>query len=1149
MIDLHESSGGVGAATASHPSRERSTSQARLVSAMEEVMEAMAAGQELDRETLLAKYADVSDELAECLSNLDFVQNVAPQLADEDTAHPASKIEHPASSRVSLGDFRINREIGRGGMGVVYEAEQLSLGRRVALKVLPFAAMLDKQQLARFKNEARAAATLDHPNIVAIYSVGVERGVHYYAMQLIEGQSLAQVVEHLRHSHLPLPPGEGRGEGALGEGQVGAASRAALPDKTDLSDSSPARLAGPTADTALIAALSTLPDFSSKEYYRSVAVLGIQAAEALDHAHQNGILHRDIKPANLLLECQTPSPLRGGLGRGSDDAAHLKLWITDFGLARMEQDAGRTMTGDILGTLRYMSPEQALAKRVVVDHRSDIYSLGVTLYELLNLQPAFTGDDRHELLRQIAFEEPRKLRQNCTRIPQDLETIILKAIEKNPSQRYGTAQEMAEDLRNFIHSQPIKAKPATLRTHLMKWSRRHPAGVRAALISVVVCAIAVAASTGWATRDQAARRMVAESAAQAALTEAERNLTESRWRESLSSIKRAEVALAGESAANTLRERVRQLRLDVDMVLRLEEIRLNQETVVRPATEDGSDLSQSFFDAEADRKYSQAFDEYGIKLDSLSTDNAVERIKQSAITLELAAALDIWSHWQKSNFPDNQGWTRLIEIAKRADPHPWRNRFREALGMDGDARHAMVRELAESIPVNDLTPRTISLVASILRKSRPDEASMKRLQAAQRLHPNDFWINYNLGCIYIDLLLPDAAIRFLTAALAIRPDSASAHNALGVALSVKGLDVEALEMFQQGLRLDPSGYYLLLNVGHQYGALRRYGQSAAMFQEFIRLYYNTAPRGDSPDGVLHDGSRDDASIASRQQPPRRQPNLASAYLGLGYAARGKGAWDDALAFGHKAIDTDSDHPYAYGLLGEVHLANGSMREAARSFSKLAEVKPDDHGVALRAAFLQLADGNRAEYEAICHRMLDRFGGRQDPAAARRTCWACAIASPPVGKVEQLVQLADLAVQDKNITTNSHRAITHRERGLVAYRAGDWKEALEWSEKSRRLTPQAERHHRDYNAMNLLVEAMALHQLGRTREAQAAYDQSVALAHEEFPNYELGIQSAAEKWLDWIAIDVLRREAETTLSFVPIIGTDDEIKLQRTPAAD
>jgi serine/threonine protein kinase len=313
-------------------------------------------------------------------------------------------------------------------------------------------------------------------------------------MQLIEGQSLAQVVDHLRQSHLPLPPGKGWGEGlgeGRGEGLVGAASRAALPIKalpnnTALAGSSPARLAGPTADTVPVAHLptlvspsSSLPAYSSRDYFRTIAQLGIQAAEALDHAHQNGILHRDIKPANLLVECSHHAPRdeNGPQGRAKNHHAErddytLKLWITDFGLARMEADAGMTMTGDILGTLRYMSPEQALAKRVVVDHRSDIYSLGVTLYELLSLQPAFVGDDRQELLRQIAYEDPRTLCQINARISPDLETIVLKAMDKDREDRYQTAQQFAADLRAFLEDQPIQARPPMLWQRVAKWSRR-----------------------------------------------------------------------------------------------------------------------------------------------------------------------------------------------------------------------------------------------------------------------------------------------------------------------------------------------------------------------------------------------------------------------------------------------------------------------------------------------------------------------------------------------------------------------------------------------------------------------------------------------------------------------------------------------------
>lgn len=351
-----------------------------------------------------------------------------------------------------LGDFRILRELGRGGMGIVYEAEQISLGRRVALKVLPFAAMLDKQQLARFKNEARAAATLDHPNIVAVYSVGVDRGVHYYAMQLVEGQSLAQVVAQLK----------ARNE-----------------DRAARSEHIQSAIRIPQSEIATVASarLSTLPDYSSREYFRTIAQLGIQAAEALDHAHQNGILHRDVKPANLLVD-----------GDG-------KLWITDFGLARIEQDAGMTMTGDILGTLRYMSPEQALARRAVVDHRSDIYSLGATLYELLTLRPPFDGDDRQELLRQIAFDEPKKPRQLNSRIPQDLDTIVLKAIEKNPADRFPTAQELANDIQRFLASQPIKARLATRIQRVVKWSRRHTAFISSAAAILLVSTTILAASS------------------------------------------------------------------------------------------------------------------------------------------------------------------------------------------------------------------------------------------------------------------------------------------------------------------------------------------------------------------------------------------------------------------------------------------------------------------------------------------------------------------------------------------------------------------------------------------------------------------------------------------------------------------------------
>ncbi len=201
--------------------------------------------------------------------------------------------------------------------------------------------------------------------------------------------------------------------------------------------------------------------------FRSAAKLGIQAAEALQHAHDLGVLHRDIKPGNLMLD------------------ADAQLHITDFGLARIEADAGVTMTGDILGTLRYMSPEQALAKRVVIDQRSDIYSLGVTLYELLTLQPAFSGNDRQSLLQQIAFEEPKLPTRINRAIPRELETIVMKAIAKNPRERYATAQELADDLGRYLDDMPIQAKRPSLLQRTNKWTHRNKTFVRTAVAHAI----------------------------------------------------------------------------------------------------------------------------------------------------------------------------------------------------------------------------------------------------------------------------------------------------------------------------------------------------------------------------------------------------------------------------------------------------------------------------------------------------------------------------------------------------------------------------------------------------------------------------------------------------------------------------------------
>ncbi len=327
----------------------------------------------------------------------------------------------PALARIApdriLGGYRIVREIGRGGMGVVFEAEDVTLRRRVALKVLPDIAARDPRQLARFRIEVHAASTLGHPNIVPILAVGSEADFHYFAMPLIAGRTLAQLI----------------------------AARRSERERSGGAGIEPAE----------------------------AARLGIQAAEALEHAHAMGILHRDIKPGNLLL----------------DDSG--RLWVLDFGLARLQAGGDVTATGDVIGTLRYMSPEQALA-RGVLGPQSDIYSLGVTIYEMLVLRPAVNGRDRHEILRRIADDEPPALRRIDRAIPAALESVILKAIAREPRDRYASAGELADDLRRFLEGRPILARPRGMMERAGRWMRRHRA-------AVVTAAVLLLAALGGST--------------------------------------------------------------------------------------------------------------------------------------------------------------------------------------------------------------------------------------------------------------------------------------------------------------------------------------------------------------------------------------------------------------------------------------------------------------------------------------------------------------------------------------------------------------------------------------------------------------------------------------------------------------------------
>lgn len=467
----------IGATRGSATSATDGNTDPRVASALEEYLSIGTNGTPVPKEEFLKRYPEIATELAACLKGLQFVEGVAQELR--------CSAGVPCNSDIPLetiGDFRILREVGRGGMGVVYEAEQLSLRRRVALKVLPLASTLDPRHLQRFKNESLAAAQLQHPHIVPVYAVGCERGIHFYAMQFIDGQSLADVIEELR-----IDQALGK-RGGTGDAKGKANSQVDprhLPTDLDVtmeysqSDSATRQRESTNENRTLrpvMAFLSTARSSNDAGFCRNVARLGLQAAEALEHAHQQGVIHRDIKPANLLL----------------DERAD--LWIADFGLAQMQSDIQLTMTGDIVGTLRYMSPEQGCGNNSALDHRTDIYALGATLYETLTLSPAVTGNDRQELLRRIAIEDPIPPRKINRTISIELETIVLKALAKEPIERYSTAQGLADDLRRFLNDQPILARPPTRAQRFARLVRRHKTlAMTVALASFAVLTVSVVA--------------------------------------------------------------------------------------------------------------------------------------------------------------------------------------------------------------------------------------------------------------------------------------------------------------------------------------------------------------------------------------------------------------------------------------------------------------------------------------------------------------------------------------------------------------------------------------------------------------------------------------------------------------------------------
>jgi serine/threonine protein kinase/tetratricopeptide (TPR) repeat protein len=437
----------------------------RLADLFQHYVDRLCAGEKLDKEEIRARHPELAEALLEELEML---------------AGLGSDAEGSAAGE-KLGDFRIVREIGRGGMGVVYEAWDESMERQVALKVLPPSLLGQSRALARFIKEARIAGRLRHPNIVAVYGMGIHRGRPHFAMEFVEGKTLARALDELRPQEASAVSMERSYESLtrlLCPGRPAEEPGAQAPQSRAQAPAAPVETREAGKEAAAAGGRAHPRDIRAADiaYCLRAAQAFAEVADGLSHAHAHGVIHRDLKPSNLIVD--------------SDG----RVRILDFGLARQEGEASLTASGDLVGTILYMSPEQTASHRVAVDHRTDVYSLGATLYEALTLRPPFTGKDHREVLGRILFDDPAPPRRVNPRIPRDLETIVLKCLEKDPRDRYGTAEALAQDLRRFARGDPIEARPLTRLQALGRrlWRRKGAAaGLAAALLLVIASIIIV----------------------------------------------------------------------------------------------------------------------------------------------------------------------------------------------------------------------------------------------------------------------------------------------------------------------------------------------------------------------------------------------------------------------------------------------------------------------------------------------------------------------------------------------------------------------------------------------------------------------------------------------------------------------------------
>jgi tetratricopeptide (TPR) repeat protein len=615
--------------------------------------------------------------------------------------------------------------------------------------------------------------------------------------------------------------------------------------------------------------------------------LFLHVCQAIQHAHQKGIIHRDIKPSNVLVMSQDGKPV---------------VKVIDFGVAKaigqqLTDKTIYTQCAQMVGTPLYMSPEQAGQGGLDVDTRSDIYSLGVLLYQLLTGTTPFDKErlkemDFGEIRRIIREEEPARPSQlriaDCgLRIPeskgrfrffnrlfnpqsairnpqlQELDWIVMKALEKDRNRRYQTANGFAMDVQRYLHDEPVEACPPSAWYRLGKFARRKKTALAITACAFVALA-GVAGALGWAVRDREARKQQAakeremweaalDSEVKKTLDETGPLIEQGKWREALAVAQRADKLLA--AAGRTQRPaRLLELQKELSMARRLEETyrepQLNRTArLAVEGTGSGGDLQSRqrsaeddfFWGREQDACFAREFRDFGIDVEALAPAVAAERIRRTSIRLCLVQALDEWAPLRRrARGHQDPLWKKLVEIARQADADPWRSQFRgELLRRD---RHAL-EKLADKLPIRELAPATAYLLGHTLRELGAVDKAMAVLREAQRHHPDDFWLNDALGLFSKDALRPpryDDSLRYYAMTLALRPHNARTHRAVAEMLEMTGALDEAVGEYTRALELDPKDQIAVGGRGDAHYKLHRYEKAVADYSKGIELGPNHA---------------------------------------------------------------------------------------------------------------------------------------------------------------------------------------------------------------------------------------------------------------------------------------------------------------------